>query len=109
MSISHPTPRDLADALGAIREDIKTLKQREAELRAALLVARCNGPVAGSRFVVSVRESSRRSIDMDALPDAIHRDDRYWKISTTRTVVTKPLPRQGPVPQEEDIELIEPW
>lgn len=109
MNSSHLTPRDLADALGAVREDIKMLKKREADLRAALLDARCNGPVAGSRFVVTVRESSRRSIDMNTLPDAIHRDDRYWKISTTRTVVTKPLARSGPVPQEEDIELIEPW
>lgn len=104
-----PVPHDLADALGAVRAEIKALKAREATLRAALLETRPNGPVEGHRFAVSVRESTRRSIDTNALPDAIQRDDRFWKISTTRTVITKPLSRAAPRPKEEDIELIEPW
>lgn len=104
-----PAPHDLADALGAVRDQIKALKAQEAQLRAALLDTRMNGPVAGRRFAVSIRESTRRSIDINALPDAIQCDDRFWKISTTRTVVTKALRPAAPPPREEDIELIERW
>lgn len=103
------SPHDLADALGAVRAEIKSLKAREADLRAALLAARWNGPVAGNRFAVTVRESTRRSIDMDTLPETIRHDPQYWKTSITRTVVTKPLPQAHPPPREEDIDLIERW
>lgn len=102
-------PQDLADALGAVRDEIKALKAREAQLRTALLETRLNGPVAGHKFVVSIRESTRRSIDTNALPDSIRRDDRFWKTSTTRTVVTKSLAPAAPPPLAEDIELIERW
>ena len=99
-----PAPHDLADALGAVREEIKALKTREAELRDALLNARPNGPLTGRRFAVTVREGTRRSIDTAALPDAILRDARFWKTSTTRSVVTKAIALE-----EEDIMLIEPF
>ena len=103
-----PKPQDLADALGTVREKIKALKAREADLRSALLDARLNGPVAGHRFAVSIRESTRRSIDTQALPDSILRDDRFWKTSVTRTVLTRSLAPAAPPPQEEDLQLIEP-
>ncbi|MGI3183543.1 hypothetical protein [Nioella aestuarii] len=106
---SHQDPQDLADALGAVRDEIKTLKAREAQLRAALLEARLNGPVAGHRFAVSFRESTRRSIDTNALPDSIRQDDRFWKTSITRTVVTKSLAPAAPPPIAEEFDLIERW
>lgn len=105
-----PTPHDLADALGAVREEIKSLKAREAELRAALLDARLNGPLAGRRFAVTIRQSTRRSIDPKLLPDAILREDRFWKTSTSQTVVTRAIaPAAPPAKPEDDIMLIEPF
>ncbi len=85
-----PDPRRLADALGDVRAEIKALKAREAALRQALIEARPNGPIAGRRYEVIVREHQRRVFDRDSLPKAILGDHRFWMTRVSRTVVTRP-------------------
>lgn len=87
----------LADALGAIRVQIRALKAREAELRAALLAARPNGTVAGRQFEVELRESTRRVLDRARLPSAILDDERFWKTSVSQTLLTRAL-KSGEAP-----------
>ena len=84
------TKQLIADELGDIRALIKTLKARESELRRRLIDRRPNQSVHGARFVVEVKTSTRRTIKLDALPDHIRRDDAYWNVRQTHTVVTKP-------------------
>lgn len=83
------SPQNLADALGEVRAEIRTLKAREAALRRALLDVRPNGPVTGAHYEVSVRETRRRVLDRNRLPDSILGDDRFWTTSLSRTVVTR--------------------
>ena len=80
---------DLADALGAVRAEIRALKARETELRAALIAARPNGPVTGRHFEVQIRTKERRVFDRDALPKAILGDHRFWMTKASQTVVTR--------------------
>lgn len=90
MDHSAPLPLNaLADELGDVRAEIRALRAREADLRQALIDAHPNGPVAGQRFEVVVREKARRVFDRDSLPGAILGDDRFWMIRTARTVVTR--------------------
>lgn len=78
----------IADELGDIRALIRTLRSREAELRARILSARPNAPLQGSGWVVTVRKGTTRRIRTDALPDEIRRDPQYWSETPTTTVVT---------------------
>lgn len=79
----------LADALGDVRAEIRSLRAREADLRQALIDARPNGPVSGHRFEVVVRENQRRVFDRDSLPGAILGDERFWMTRISSTVVTR--------------------
>lgn len=92
----------LADMLGQVREEIKALKDREAELRARILSRRANAPLEGAHFTVSVRRSTRRSFNAKALPPEIREDPRYWTETESQTVLVKPRQKA-----EEDIQLIE--
>lgn len=91
---THPAASisELADALGAVRAEIRTLKAREAALRQALIEACPNRPVAGRHYEVSLRVSTRRVLARDRLPVAILGDERFSTISRTRAVVTRSLP-----------------
>ena len=89
------TPHGLADALGDVRAEIRVLRAREATLRQALIEARPNGPVAGQRYEVFIRENQRRVFDRDSLPKAILHDDRFWMTRVSQTVVTRALDAKG--------------
>ncbi|MCB1328457.1 MAG: hypothetical protein KDK28_02940 [Maritimibacter sp.] len=82
---------DLADALGVVRAEIQALKAREAELRAALIAARPNGPLTGRHYEVTLRPSRRRLFDRTRLPQEILDDARYWKTSVSQTLVARAL------------------
>lgn len=111
----------LTDELGGLRFAIRTLRAREAELRARLLDARPNAPVEGRSFTLNIRRSKRRSFDHSALPENIRNDPRLWKVSETTTVVTKAiqtapprtLPTQGQtghlLKKGDDFQVIEPF
>lgn len=86
---THQPLTALADALGEVRAEIRSLRAREAVLRQALIDARPNGPVAGRRFEVVVRENERRVFDRDSLPGAILGDERFWMTRISSTVVTR--------------------
>ncbi|WP_299029340.1 hypothetical protein [uncultured Sulfitobacter sp.] len=69
----------IADELGAIREQIKTLKAREASLRARIIAFRPNGPISGSRYTVEVHQRPTFKFDTALLPDAVLDDPQFCK------------------------------
>ena len=77
----------LADALGSVRAEIAALKERERQLRAAILAS--PGTETGREFDVFVRRGTSRRLNRSALPDRILNDPRYWIESVTTTVVTR--------------------
>lgn len=79
---------DLTDALGEVRDRIKTLKTEEAALRDAILEARPNGPVSGHAVTLKVRVGTSRRFDAKRLPDHIREDPQYWNVSETLAVMT---------------------
>ncbi|MEM0989350.1 MAG: hypothetical protein AAGK00_10750 [Pseudomonadota bacterium] len=89
-----------ADELGHIREEIRRLKAREAELRQQILET---GDASGTDYTVEIREQTRRTFDRTALPQPIQDDPAYWKISTTRLVKTVPLTPAEPLIDDGDI------
>ncbi|MEL6646340.1 MAG: hypothetical protein AAFY35_09475 [Pseudomonadota bacterium] len=103
----------LVDELGTIRAEMNKLRCREAGLRQRLLEARSNAPIEGRDYTMTIRRGQRRSFDHAALPDRIREDLRYWKVTPTATVLTKPrvrAPDPRPVQRgEDDFQVIEPF
>ncbi|MEM6621861.1 MAG: hypothetical protein AAF674_06495 [Pseudomonadota bacterium] len=89
-----------ADELGHIRDEIRRLKAREAELREQILET---GDASGTDYAVEIREQTRRTFDRSALPQAIQDDPAYWKVTTTRLVKTVRLTPAEPLIDEGDI------
>jgi hypothetical protein len=54
-----------ADELASIREQVRVLQRREAELRAVMLSD--PGARVGKRFIASVKTASQRRVDADRL------------------------------------------
>lgn len=81
-----------ADELGHIREEMKRLRAREAELRTEILET---GDATGSDFTVEIKEQERRTLDKDKLPREIVEDPYYYKVSVSRIVRTVPADRTG--------------
>ena len=75
-----------ADELELVRAEIKRLRGREAELRAAVLEE--GGAEPGQDWRVEVVEHRRRTLDRAALPPEISGDPRYWKERVARVVKT---------------------
>ena len=84
-----------ADELGHIRDEIRRLKAREAELRQEILAT---GDASGSDYTVEIKEQTRRNFDRTRLPQDIQDDPAYWKVSTTQVVKTVPLGDAAPMP-----------
>ena len=80
---------EVAEELGALREALKLAKEREAELREALLRARPNGPFTTGGFEVTLKRGTARRFDKTRLPVSIHNDPRYWTTTETVTVHTR--------------------
>ena len=91
-----------ADELGYIRDEIKRLKAREAELRAEILET---GEATGTTYTVEIKTQERRSFDRTRLPQEIQDDPAFWKVSTTQVVKTVPvadsLPRESLIDDED--------
>lgn len=75
-----------ADELELVRAEIKRLRKREAELRAAMLDE--GGTEPGQDWRVEIVEQRRRTLDRAALPREIGDDPRYWKERVARVVKT---------------------
>ena len=75
-----------ADELELVRAEIKRLRAREAELRAAVLEE--GGAEPGQDWRVEIVEQRRRTLDRTALPHEIGNDPRYWKERVARVVKT---------------------
>jgi hypothetical protein len=75
-----------ADELELVRAEIKRLRAREAELRAAVLGE--GGTEPGQDWRVEIVEQRRRTLDRAALPREIGSDPRYWKERVARVVKT---------------------
>ena len=100
--------RGLADALGAIREEIQALKAREAELRQAILAAPRPEAEIGAEYTVRIRRSMSRRFNRDALPPDILEDPKYWSVRETITVLTPPIGSgRDAIQSEEDFDVIE--
>ena len=77
-----------ADELGLLREEMRRLKAREAELRTEILET---GDASGTEYTVTIKTQERRVLDKDKLPKEILDDPYYYKISTSQTVRTVPI------------------
>ena len=77
-----------ADELGMLREEMKRLKAREAELRTEILET---GDASGIEYTVEIKTQERRTLDKDKLPKEILDDPYYYKVSTSQTVRTIPI------------------
>jgi hypothetical protein len=75
-----------ADELELVRAEIKRLRAREAELRAAMLEE--GGAEPGQEWRVEIVEQRRRTLDRAALPREIGNDPRFWKERVARVVKT---------------------
>jgi hypothetical protein len=85
-----------ADELELVRAEIKRLRAREAELRAAVLE---DGAEPGQDWRVEVVEQRRRTLDRTSLPPEISGDPRYWKERVARVVKTVSVrARSAPAP-----------
>ena len=84
-----------ADELELVRAEIKRLRTREAELRAAVLEE--GGAEPGRDWRVEIVEQRRRTLDRAALPREIGSDPRYWKERVARVVKTVSV-RTRPAP-----------
>lgn len=86
----------LPDELAQVRQDLKRLEQREAELR-VLLIA---DPTArtGADWVADVVETTRQQTDLKELR-AMHRDlvDEYTFDHTFKRVVLKMISEDGEI------------
>lgn len=82
-----------ADELGHIRDEIKRLKTREAELRQELLAT---GDASGTDYTVEIKRQERRTFDRTRLPQDIQDDPAYWKVSVSEIVKTVPLTASTP-------------
>lgn len=81
----HPVKK-----LHLLREDLRRLRMREAELSRRLLA----GPARlrdGPRLRVEVTAQTRRVFNRAALPPEILHDDRYWRIGEEPVVHVLPL------------------
>lgn len=74
-----------ADELGLLREEMRRLKAREAELRAEILDT---GDASGAQYTIEIKTQERRTLDKDKLPTEILEDPYYYKISTSQIVRT---------------------
>ncbi|MEM6906034.1 MAG: hypothetical protein AAF568_09085 [Pseudomonadota bacterium] len=85
-----------ADELGLLRDEIRRLKAREAELREALI----SEPAArrGADFRVEVKEQTRRTFDRTLLPPEITDDPRFWKTSVSQVVKVVSLAEAAEAP-----------
>ena len=77
-----------ADELGHIREELKRLKAREAELRTELLET---GDASGTDYTIEIKTQERRTLDKDKLPREILDDPYYYKTSTSQILRTIPV------------------
>lgn len=82
-----------ADELELVRAEIKRLRAREAELRAAVLEE--GGAEPGQEWRVEIVEQRRRTLDRAALPREIGNDPRYWKERVARVVKTVSVRARG--------------
>lgn len=85
MLIPSPTHNlTAADELADVRDRIRTLKSREAALRAALLSG--DVPRIGTCYRVEITTQSRRRLDTARLPVSITSNPRYWQHSQAQIV-----------------------
>ncbi len=75
----------LADALGALRQDIRALQAREKNVRDRL-VALATRDIQGTRFKVLVESKRHSRFDKSLLPKSISEDRSFWK-NEARTIV----------------------
>ena len=104
-----------ADELGDVREQMRLLRLREAELRQELLAMPT--PSSGSQFDVDIRTQRRRVFLTERLPRDILEQPVLWDTRVSKVVTLRK--RQGqidaPGPQvaapagEDDFQVIEPF
>lgn len=90
-------PIAAADELAEIRADIARLQSREAELRAALLVATPD-MLTGRWHRVEVTEQRVRQFNPALLPKEIRENPAFWKESLRTVVRTVPVQTRGSRP-----------
>lgn len=88
-----------ADELGHIREEIRKLKAREAELRAEILET---GDASGTDFTIEIRTQERRTFDRTRLPQHVQDDPAFWKTTTSQVVKTVPVDAADALIDDDD-------
>lgn len=82
-------PSLIADELGDLRALIRTLRQREAELRRRIIEHRPNGLLEGERYRIELRTAQSRRFDPALLPEQIRSDPRYNRLKHSTTLRAK--------------------
>jgi hypothetical protein len=102
-SAPRPDNTSPADELASIREQVRVLQRREAELRAIML----SDPAArsGKRFVASIKASKQRRIDADRL----RRDYPDVAAAVTIEVSMQMIVLSGVTDDGEIVPLVRPW
>lgn len=96
-----------ADELSLVREELRRLKAREAELRAGFLTG--DLPRVGSIAQVGLKVQRRRVLQRNALPPSIQNDARYWKLAESHVVVVEDRDIDWVEDEVDDCPVIEPF
>lgn len=84
-----------AEALHAVRAQIKALKAQEAELRRYFIKTK-GAALAGPFHHVVVRAQTRRVFCKDRLPDSVHSNPALYSIRPGPVVAVKPIKSAEP-------------
>ena len=95
------------DELAQIREQISTLKTREADLRSALAMQRRD--LCGARYEAVFTTQRRRVLIKDRLPPDIVSDPTLWDERDTVYLRVRPRPEHSAAVEDDDVVLIESW
>ena len=90
-----------ADELAQIREDIRVLRDREADLKIQFLARRA--PLDGQLHRIEIAEQERNVFLRERLPEDILSNPNYWDARTSKIVRVRPQPDA----HKEDFDVIE--
>lgn len=96
-----------ADELSLVREQMRHLQEREAELSAGFLSG--DLPRVGKIAQVSLQVQRRRVLRPETLPPSIETDPRYWRQSESHVLVVEDKSYDWADSEDDEAIVIEPF